>query len=257
MLQNSNFMKQSILSIVTLLIISISVFAQKEVFFNDKKLEDIKVESLQGLEVHWYSDPLSFFKNKYMNDKSYSIPLYIGYFNEKRIASCWTLNTTIGLNNYIGRSQVYEVDTTSGYNLIGYNYSIKASGKYKTTYGLGLKLGLEPRWYWDYKRRYQFGKSQLNTGVFLIFPLLLQTPLLQTPEPLLNRSWIPSYFSVTTSFTPSIGYRKAISKRMFLEGSIGVGVTLWIGKDTYNNTIFVSKPLIAPQIMLKAAYTFK
>ena len=246
-------MKQVLVTITLLFISYLSVSAQKEVFFNTAKPEDIKVESLQGLEVHWYSDPLSFFKNKYMNDKSYSIPLYIGYFNEKRIAPCWTLNTTIGLNNYIGSSPILEVDTTNG-GSIGYGMRYGIEPKYKTTYGLGLKLGFELRLYWDYKSRYQLGKAQLNSGWFLSFPLLLQTALLQTPEPLLNQGWIPSYFSVATSFTPTLGYRKAISKRWFLEGSIGVGATVWI--DTYNK-LAVSKPVIAPQIKLKAAYTFK
>ena len=108
-------------------------YSQKEIFFNNTPVKDIKVESLQGVEVN-------FTNTQSLSNKA----IYIGYFNEKRISSEWTLNSTIGLYNVFGKRRILELINDS------LNYYI-ATPNYKNIYTLALGAGIEPRWYWGYK----------------------------------------------------------------------------------------------------------
>ena len=88
----------------------------------------------------------------------------------------------------------------------------------KNTFQVNLEVGVEPRWYWGYKKKYLAGISDLNSGWYLSFPTLFQTILLNTPEPALKLRLTPNYFQITASISPTLGFRQAISKRWFLEG---------------------------------------
>ncbi|MHB9142973.1 MAG: hypothetical protein ACYC25_13960 [Paludibacter sp.] len=222
-------------------------------FFNTTKSEDIKVASMQGIETR-----ISLLPDGY-GYGSLSLPayinpaIYIGYFNEKRIADCWTINSTIGLQNIDTKSPVWEIieNSTGGYGLGGNGM--------KNTYTMMLEVGVEPRWYWGYKSRSQLGLSHLNSGWYLSFPILFRATLLNTPEPLLKQGWTPNYFQGRATLTPTIGYRQSISKRWFLEGSVGLGVQADYGIFIYPTNVsrfYILSPNINPHCEIKAAYTF-
>jgi len=231
-------MKQTLSIIAFLMISFLNGYSQKEIFFNNTPVKDIKVESLQGVEVN-------FTNTQSLSNKA----IYIGYFNEKRISSEWTLNSTIGLYNVFGKRRILELINDS------LNYYI-ATPNYKNIYTLALGAGIEPRWYWGYKNRFQSGKARLNSGFFLSFPLSVTTTLLQTPDPIFNPKWTPAFFNLNISFIPTVGYRQAISERLFLEGSIGLGLYSVIYKYPNTGISFLS-PDLNLQFKLKAAYRFK
>ncbi len=233
----------------------LNIFSQKEVYFNITQFKDIKVESLQGIETRFLLIP-SEYQSGFLSFPRFLYPsVYIGYFNERRIADCWTLNSTIGLKYIATKNPIWQAQ----YDSINGNYAT-GSG-IKNTFEMNLDLGIEPRWYWGYKKKYQLGISDLNSGWYLSIPILFQTTLLNTPEPVLNLGWIPNYFQAKVNCTPTLGYRQAISKRWFLEGNFGLGVQVIFGvfsnNNIYNNGFFILNPTIQPHGEIKAAYTFK
>jgi len=233
-------MKQILATFTFLMISILNAYSQKEIFFNNTPSKDIKVESLQGVEVNITN-------TQSLSNKA----IYIGYFNELRISSEWTLNSTIGLYNVFGKRRIIEIIKDSA----GFK-SYRSGSEMMNIYSLVLGAGIEPRWYWGYKKRFQSGKARLNSGWFLSFPISFSTNLLQTPDPIFNPKWTPAFFNLNISFIPTLGYRQAISERFYLEGSIGVGLNSVIYKN-YNNRISLNSPYINPLFKLKASYTFK
>jgi len=245
-------MKRFKLSFIVIFIFFLSAYSQKEVYFNTKKPEDIKVESLHGFEAGLSLLPGDYYYGLLSFPNNFNPSLYVGYFHEKRIADCWTLNLTVGLHNIAMKSPNLQMisDSINGTYIGGLGS--------KTSYGLALELGLEPRWYWGYKSRYQFGKAQLNSGWFLSFPLLFQTTILHTPEPIIHSGWLPrDYYTGLFIFMPTVGYRKAVTKQWFLEGSFGMGANIIVGVNTIDNKFNIKSPMINPTFRLKAAYTLK
>lgn len=239
------------ITIVTtlLFLFFIQTFAQKEIYFDTIKTENIKVESLKGLEVSLSGDPVIVSKSLSSHSFYPSFPLHLGYFNEHRIASSWTLISTIGLNNVVGWSPKIKIvnDPIRG------EYMAIAEGT-QMNYRLDLKLGLEPRWYYNFKERSQLKKVVLNSGCFLSLPIKASTNLLHNPIPIIDTGWFPNYFSAYLSLTPTIGYRQAISEQWFLEATMGVGAIF--GFSTYANH-FTTNGKMASSIDLKIAYSFK
>ncbi|MHB9142974.1 MAG: hypothetical protein ACYC25_13965, partial [Paludibacter sp.] len=106
-------MKQILVTIALLFTCYLYVSAQKEIYFNNYKTEDIKVQSLQGVEVRFAVLPYGFIFDYNPNENKLNPSLYIGYFNEKRIADCWTLNSTIGFYNVATKSNDWYLKTDS------------------------------------------------------------------------------------------------------------------------------------------------
>ena len=254
-------MKQVLVTIAVLFSCYLSVSAQKEVYFDTIKTENIKVTSLKGIEISLNVEPFTLINNILnVNTKEISIPLHIEFFNEKRILPTWTLITRIGLVNTL----------SSYYNFIPIHDSIDNSYTYDPTnfrkiysYSLAINLGIEPRWYWGYKNRVQMGKANLNSGWFLALPVSLQMPLpiylhtaMQvTPTYTVINKWIKDYFNVYGSVSPTVGFRQAISNRWILEGSAGLKVSS--GFYDYSNYVGLMQPTINPELSIKAAYTLK
>ena len=246
-------MKQVLVTIALLFSSYLSVSAQKEIYFNNYKTEDIKVQSLQGMEVRFAVLPDGYIFGNNPNEDILNPSLYIGYFNEKRIADCWTLNSTIGFYNVATKSNDWYLKTDS---ILGNHVYAE---NYKNSYECNLAIGVEPRWYLNYRNRYQLDKAQLNSGLFLSFPLVFYTTILSTPEPLINKGWFPKDFFVISTFSPTLGYRRAVSQHWLLEGSVGLGVQFYFGFAEYaENTyrLHISKPYINQHCEIKAAYTF-
>ncbi|HEY5591639.1 MAG TPA: hypothetical protein VIK55_11550 [Paludibacter sp.] len=241
-------MKRILFSIAFLLISVLNISAQKELIFENINAANIKVKSPQGIEVNFIAGPFVPDGSSFNSSKA---PLYIGYFHEKSTSANWTFISTVGLYAEFGTRPVSKLNDST--------HVIYFDNTNKNTRGLSLGAGIESRWYLGKNERYKTGKAQLKTGLFLSFPVSLKTTLLQTPEPLYNQGLFPSHFNVNVSFTPTIGYRQAISDRFFLEGSLGLGAYLGIGngKNFYNYPVSTfSMPTLNAKLKIKAAYTF-
>ena len=147
-------MKRHIFSTALLLLFITSVSAQKEVFFDTLKVKDIKVQQMQGVEIGSGLYPPNIFMILSAGLKENTIPITISYFNEKRIASTWTLISRIKLQNNLSNSPVFTYDS------INHSYEFSSNSPHKTTYSLELGVEIEPRWYFGCKSRYQLGKAQ-------------------------------------------------------------------------------------------------
>ena len=238
-------MKRLSISSALIFLALLPVWGQKEISFFNKSGDSIKVESMRGIEIH--TEMADMFSMPYS-----VIPVYIGYFNEKRTASTWTVISSIGLYNAFYKTYDYSAVYTDP---ITGNFSFGGALPTKNAYALSLSAGIEPRCYWTYKNRYPLGLSQLNSGWFLSFPFTLKTTLLNSPEPYLQQGWLPSYFSVGFAAGLKLGYRQAITKQLFVEASAGLN----LGTSVYilNSELHVSHPNVYPQVLVKAAYTFK
>jgi len=135
-------MKQILYPITILLFLSLSTFAQKEIFFNDTKPEDMKVASVQGIDIVLTDISLNNFR---IINNSGGVLIDIGYFNEKRIAPRWTFITRIGLQNNFYKHTLYVnyIDSIYSNDTIQYNNAQRIDG-YKPVYQLRLKINFEP-----------------------------------------------------------------------------------------------------------------
>ncbi len=225
--------------------IASQAFAQKEVFFNNTKPEDLKVESFKGFEIQTAFNPFAIFNSHRFNN---ILPLYLGFFSEQRIAPTWTLDYSIGLTGSRFKMPIYY--SISG----GYSGEFSPNQAYKNVYSLALKAGIEPRWYWNYKKRAINNHAKLNSGWFLSAPLMYEYSL--------YNSYKHDFVSTNNyrslgyiSLKPAIGYRQAISNNIFLEGSFGYGIGLSI--YSYNDKFRCGFTNGFPELKIKAAYTFK
>lgn len=230
----------------TLILISASLFSQEEIYFSNLTSDSIHVESIYGLETRISELPYGWVWQLFHLNADFSSAFYVGYFNEKRISNTWTLNSSIGLQNIIFKSVIWQKDSIG--NIWG------SGNNMKTNYALMLEAGIEPRWYFEYKQRYKTGKSQLNSGFYLSFPFVFQTTILNTPEPLLEQGWLPKNFSGAFVFCPTLGFRQSVSKKIYLETNLGFGADLYINQ---NKKFEIVPPNLYPYFNFKAAYTFK
>jgi len=249
-------MLKSHIAVVILLIACLNVFSQQDkVNFKEKTIDDVKVESLKGFELRLIPFPYGLFSSRlgYPYTKPFSFSAYVGYFNEKRMASSWTFLSTIGFHNVAIESPVMRLVHNQSH---GFYMSVGPDTRLK--YSLLLEAGVEPRWYPGFKNRFLRGKAQLNSGWYLSSPLLFRTVLLHSPEPLIHMGWFPSIaYTGTFSFVPTVGYRQAISRRWFVEGNVGFGPSVMVGTNTIDHRFTVEDPELSPAVKLKAAYTLK
>jgi hypothetical protein len=230
-------MKRLSISTTLILLVLMPVWGQKEVFFSITPKDSIKVESLHGISIGTGINLLSSIRNFTSDYKSYSLPLEINYFYEKCIAASWTLTSSVSLSsNTLYRSHFY-----------------LSNGDYvdhSLYYGLGLGVSITPSWYLGYKRRYQAGKASLNSGWYLSLPLGASTNLLNIPSIPVN------YVGIGAGL--ALGYRQAISKQWFLDGSVSL-IGISSGLYSFKKELYISRPYISypTGISLSAAYSFK
>jgi len=252
-------MNKTIFSSLFFLIILYPVSAQKEVYFSTTKPEDIKVESMQGIEIGSYKNIENIFRPSNSYYSSTYIPITMGYFKEKRIAPSWTLTTRITLLHGFGKSSRYTYGNDSTQNDSANNYGTKLWDNSKSYYHLSIAIGIEPRWYFGYKKRYQTGKARLNSGWFLAMPVTLSKVLINTNKVIVNDDTFSSLVNYCSlGLRGTLGYRQAITSHLFLEGNCHIFNT---SSSIYslNSNIHFMKPRITllQEIGLKVAYTFK
>lgn len=159
-------MKKTLALLIFVLFVFLNVHAQKEVYFNTLTPNNSKVETLKGVELQIGYNPMEIlFPGRYLNQ----IPYYAGFFYEKRIAPTMTLGYSAGLFGSTIEipimNQVYDSITGNNMNFSSGNQS------HKDVYTLGLRVGIEPRWYWNFKKRAEQNRAKLNSGWFLSLPL--------------------------------------------------------------------------------------
>lgn len=251
---------KKIIFFIIILQISANLFSQKEVYFTSTPRDSAKVQSLHGFEIESGINTSNLFTYNDPNDKSFKVPLGMGYFNEKRIDSNWTLITRIGLgHNFINGAHYKLVKDSFPMNDSIHYFNSQKIDHYKFEYQLTLGISIEPRWYLDYQYRSEHGNAKLNSGWFLSLPISMGTTLINTYKQDLVFDQFLSYKTYCSfGVTGVVGYRQAISKQLFLEGNcqlINASSQLY----SQNNKINISPPRISifPGINLKVAYTFK
>jgi hypothetical protein len=181
---------------ILLAIFSLHAFAQKEVYFADTSTVNKKVQSLQGFELNAIPNILDN-DLKYVFGDHFNISGYVGYFYEMPIAKTWSIIYTAGIHNVYFNNIVF-IDE--------YTYS------YKKDYKVIPHIGIEPRWYYTFNKRFEEGKTNLNSGWFLGCPVSLEYP----------------FSALQIHINPSIGFRQSLTNHIFLEAEAGIGSSLYL-----------------------------
>jgi hypothetical protein len=243
-------MTKHIVTILLVFAVVLHTSAQKEIYFSNLSPDSIKVQQMHGVEIGLALYPTNIIMNLSTSMKNNTIPIVISCFNEKRIASTWTLISRIKLQNNLSKSPVFTYDSIR----FDSNYH------YQTTYSLELGVEIEPRWYFGYKSRYQLGKAQLNSGWYLSLPLKLSTTLIDTYKYPQTENIIINYNLPNLTLAPAIGYRQSVSKQLFFEANLKIAYSA-LYLYSINNYVFVRYSYqyvtLLPELSFKAAYTFK
>jgi hypothetical protein len=261
-------MNKHLIAVFVLFTVILSASAQKQTYFSTVPLDSIKVQSLKGIYVGTSFNPV--FTNKLdKNDQSYQIPLTVGFFMEKRIASSWTLTSRIDLTYAFGKQAQRKIviDSIRLENSNYYTYSSINSviDSYSSYRNINLEISVEPRWYINYKRRFINGNANLNSGLYVSLPISTNFNLYNSYRYPVSTSQYSQYYYptkqiVTIMLSPTIGYRQAISKRLFLEGNLRLTdcyLDLYSEQSKLNLLVIPPFNNIIPELNFKLAYTFK
>jgi len=200
--------------------VSLNVSAQKEIYFSDKPRDSVSIVGVRGIQLTTLLTS---------TQTGVSFPVSIGYFNELKSGN----TTSFILSANIGVTKA----------VISYKRILDSNGIYigsDFTYGYGFQLNVkaESRLYFDYQKRYETGKTtKLNSGWFLGLPVEINTNPFTSYSP----------FGLNLKTGPSLGYRGALSNRLFIEGAIGGSLNLYSFHYLQ----------LTPDFNLKLAYIFK
>jgi hypothetical protein len=196
----------------------LGISAQKEVYFADKIRDSISISSLKGVSASISTGDVQTISS-----------LTFQYFNELKLNGTTSLTLGAGIINSV---YIKSISYPDG----GYYYS---SPVIEYGYGIQFNVFAEPRWYFTYKNRYLKGaKTTLNSGWFIGLPLELNTSVLNSDKP----------FNPHLLVAPTIGYRYALSNKLFIEGQLGCGFNNFLG-SYYSFGVM-------PYLKIKAAYIF-
>ena len=197
-------------------LLPILLSAQKEIFFGDNIPKALPVKMVRGIETRVSIPTKNFDYSRLSTISAVNTAFYLGRFSETLIDEDWNIHNSIGFQfaNYQHPSWQSKLlnDPSSRY------YDPSPS----SAFALELLASAEPRYYMGSNEEY----GQLNSGLYLSFPCLLQTILFHTPLPTLHQGWFPSILYYNLAVSPTLGMRKLISKQLFCELSTGVLVSL-------------------------------
>jgi len=209
--------KNSVISFL-LFYLSITLSAQKEVYFADKVRDSVSISSLRGVSISLSTGNIETMYN-----------FNIQYFNELKMSSASSLILGAGVINSKYIKSVYTYQDNSTLPVFEYDYG----------YGIQFNIFAEPRWYFTYQNRYMKGaKTALNSGWFLGLPVELNSSVLNSKKK----------FSVNLLVSPTVGYRYALTNKFYIEAQTGLGFNNLLG-DYYRFGI-------SGYLKVKAAYTF-
>jgi hypothetical protein len=191
-------MKHQTITVLLLLSSFTALFAQQEIFLDNTPKEKIKLNNIRGVD----------FSTSIMSDEYYPFdPFHVdihyqfNYFQELRLFSSFGVVLKGGMKmnrRFITKGDIGDTGD-SGTQLL-------QNSLINSTYG-EAHIVVEPRWYFSYFYRYKAGNATLNSGWFIGIPVELNSNL-------------TSYVSFSTN--PTLGFRQAITKSLFIEGGIGV-----------------------------------
>ena len=202
---------------ILLFVICLPAFGQKEVFFADTAIANKKIQSLHGIELSAIPNILDS-DLKYAFGNNFNISGYIGFFYEMPIAKTWSIVYTAGIHNVFYNNRNY---------IDNYNFT------YEKAYQVIFHIGAGPRWYYSFNKRYEEGKTNLNSGWFFGCPVSLEYHLK----------------TFQLHLTPSWGFRQSISNHLFIEAEAGMGASLYL-------KYLPRKPDFDYFLSGKVAYTF-
>ncbi len=217
--------KKAHLITLVCLAFSHSLFAQQEIYLDNTPKDSISIKTLKGIELgyngifntHEIISYLSYDSNQSIMTKN---EFQLNYFHEFKLLPSLGVIAKGGFYLIPSRKPILD----SGY------YSNMQNIKYKNVVYAGLQLSLEPRWYFGYKTQYMKGKGALNSGWYIGLPMEA-----------VNYK-IANVSRIAFNFSTNFGYRHAIAKKIFLEGSIGYSIS--------NFAIYTAQPVAT----LKVAY---
>ena len=184
------------------------------------KKDSVSVRNLQGL---------TFGVGTIVNESGFTLAPNIGYFNEIKINKFSTLTLGGNLNGSFNNQYLHLTQIDQN----GYSTGTTDQNKF----GLQLSVLCEPRLYLNaLNPNLTQKKTLLNSGWYVGIPIeLITTNIFSTYKPL----------QLYLSAPITIGYRKAINEKLFIEGSCGYGIF-----TDFNSVIFT------PNLKVKLAYTF-
>ena len=215
-------MKKLSLVFITLLFV-LAVHSQTEVYFSR---DTLKVKSLQGASVE---------TNNFWElgrSSSFNSLLEASYFYELRLADRVSLFMDAGLNTSFRKSGSVTVPMFSQ---------------------LGIFMGVEPRYYLSLSQRKSALRGGLNSGWYVGVPLRALTDVIpesyyiydgQTYDFVDSHFKLGEYIKYSAGF--NIGYRHALTNKLFIEGAVGGAYQTYNFK--YGNFYLNG--------VLKLAYTF-
>jgi hypothetical protein len=193
-------MKYQTITVLLLISTFTTLFAQQEIYLDNTPKDSISIKNMNGIElghigcynIHVQSVSLHNIDESILTRNDFQL----NYFHEFRLFPTIGLIAKGGFHLRSYRKPIF--DPT---NVLNIQFENKISG--------GVQLSLEPRWHIGYKSRYTSGKGALNSGWHIGLPMEA-----------VNYNFTKTSI-VAFSITPSLGFRHAFSKRIFLEGSIG------------------------------------
>ena len=192
------------------------IFSQQEIYLDNTPKEKIKLTNLKGIEFS--GTVLN--DNEILNPYALEINYQFNYFQELRLFSSVGLVLKGGM---IMRKRIFMGDFIGNDDDMAKLFNTMV----KRTYG-EVHVLVEPRWYFSFFHRQKEGKAMLNSGWYIGMPIDLY-----------------SDFSTYYGFrlNPTLGFRQAITKSLFIEG--GLGVVPIFGRNWST---------LAPNASLKLAY---
>ena len=208
------------LAVLIGLAIATNTFSQKEIFFDKTPEDSVRVKRLHGFDVGYYNalNPKYIF-NK--NPDNFSVfernELQLNYWHEIGLGAFSSLILKAGANIDRYRYYYYVPQTITMVDDIGpFSYTVYNS-KMTYKFACGFHFTAEPRWYLGFKKRFYSNKALLNQGWYLSLPIEIVGATHYTSFDRNNTQ----VFNLHTYITPTLGYRKAVNKHLFIEGTIG------------------------------------
>ena len=210
-----------ILVISTLIILSAlsPIFCQQEIGLDKATKDSTKLKGLHGFDVEY----INALNTKYIFNKNPdNLPiierneLQLNYWHELGLGVRSSLILKAGANfaryyNLYSIPSSYYVDPQGSHIYMDYHTS------YVHGISTGLHFTIEPRWYFDFKKSFHANRALTNQGWYLSLPV----EIVGATEYTTIDSYFSKIYNVHNYITPTIGYRKALSKHILIEGSIG------------------------------------
>ena len=218
-------MKHQTITVLLLLSSFTTLFSQQEIYLDNTPKDSISIKNLKGIELeyngifntHEIISYLSYDTNQSIMTRN---EFKFNYFQEFKLLPSLGIIAKGGFYLIPSRKPILD----SAY------YSNMQNVKFENVIYAGLQLSFEPRWYIGHKTQYLKGKGALNSGWYVSLPT--EALIFKTSDV----SRIACYIS------PCLGFRQAISKKIFLEGSFGY---------TFSTSYFLTSE---PSASLKIAY---